>query len=132
LLRGLLDGDGHIAPDGAVELCLSDETLASDAFDLILSLGYKAVMTPSRAGYAGKDCGSRWRITWSPRDNPFGMPRKRERVPEGRRQASRVRHRYIVACELVDTVPVRCITVDSQSALYLAGRQLICDSLNLI
>lgn len=42
-----------------------------------------------------------------------------------RAQANRTMHRYIVACDPVPSVPVRCIAVDSPSHLFLAGRTMI-------
>jgi hypothetical protein len=46
-------------------------------------------------------------------------PRKLERLPTS------AQFHYITACDLVPTVPARCIAVDSPSHLYLAGRSMI-------
>ena len=56
--------------------------------------------------------------------NPFKMKRKVERVFDSVKP-SEVNRRRIIGVRLVDTRPVRCITVDSPSSLFLAGKSMI-------
>lgn len=51
------------------------------------------------------------------------LQRERARQPLPPRRTARLR--YIVACEPVASVPVRCIGVDTPSHLYLAGESMI-------
>ena len=125
LLAGLMDADGSASKSGYVELCLTNERLATDSFELVVSLGFKPVMAKSVARLRGKDCGSRWRITWTARTPVFRLLRKQSRLdgrPTHREQGG---HRSIVSVEPVPSVPVRCITVDSPSSLYLVGKTMI-------
>lgn len=125
LLRGLMDADGSASEGGHVELMLTDERLAADAHELVVSLGFKPVMAESDATLHGRVVGRRWRITWTPRVSVFRLARKSAMTRVGAAQENRTRHRYIVEVAEVPTVPVRCITVDSPSHLFLAGRSMI-------
>ena len=129
LLAGLMDSDGHASQSGHVEFCSTNRILATQVMELIISLGHNAVMLESPAMLNGVDCGPRWRITWTPmHDRIFRMSRKKDRLrlPEKTgKQCFRRHHRHIVSVDPVDSVPVRCITVDSPSSLFLCSRAMI-------
>lgn len=125
LLQGLMDTDGSIAPRGHVEFCSTTRNLAEAVYELAVSLGEKPAMSEGDAVLAGRVCGRRWRVRWTATRLVFRLARKRARLRTGTRQQNRTRHRYIVAVESVDSVPVRCLTVDSPSHLFLAGRQMV-------
>lgn len=128
LLAGLLDTDGYVAPGSKCELTLCNETLANDAFDLILGLGIKATIAESDAVIDGRVVGRRWRIIfrlYEEHQVPLQVEFKSSRVePEGA-QAGRQKHRMITSIERIENRPMRCIAVDSPSHLYLIGRTLI-------
>ena len=126
LLAGLLDSDGHASPGGHVEFSSIDRRLAESVLELAISLGWRATMQAGRATLNGRDCGPKYRVIWTPRRSPFSTPRKSAPFdrPE-RAQRTRTTHRRIIAIEPVPSVPVRCITVDSPSHLYLAGHSMI-------
>ncbi|MGL5911602.1 MAG: LAGLIDADG family homing endonuclease, partial [Phycicoccus sp.] len=126
LLRGLMDSDGYASPS-SVEFCSTDLDLAAAVLQLARSLGERPTIAESRATLRGEDHGPRWRVSWRPaRHNPFALARKASRVPmKHGRQASRLFHRMIVAVEPIEPRPMRCITVDHESHLYLAGEGLI-------
>lgn len=125
LLAGLMDTDGHAAADGTVEFTSTIEQLALDVFELAVSLGFKPRTYAGRATLHGRDIGPKWRVCWTPRVDVFRLMRKRALLRPQRAQANRTAHRYVVAVDKIDNVPMRCITVDSPSHLYLAGRQMI-------
>lgn len=125
LLAGLMDGDGHAHKDGSVEITQVREGLSVDIHELAISLGFKAKMLEGRATIAGVDKGPKWRVYWTPRVPVFDLPRKAALLRAGRSQATRTTHRHIVSVEPVESVPVRCITVDSPSSLYLTGRSMV-------
>lgn len=125
LLAGLMDTDGCAAPGGHVEFCGTRERLCRDVFELAVSLGFKPSWVEGRATLGGRDCGPKYRVLWTPHEPVFRLPRKLARQHTGKAQAARTRRRYIVAVEPIPSVPVRCITVDSPTRLYLAGRAMI-------
>jgi DNA segregation ATPase FtsK/SpoIIIE-like protein len=123
LLAGLLDTDGTVSRRGAVELALTNERLAREAFELIIGLGYQATMGTKSVRGRRKESPTCYRIRFTPGDKVFRLTRKLSRqVSQGRSSTSR---RYIVDVRPVPSVPVRCIEVDSPSHLYLASRACI-------
>ncbi len=127
LLQGLMDTDGTIAVGGQCELTLCCGRLADDAVQLIRSLGLKPTRKTSASRLHGRDVGIRHRIQfWAYSDKPvFRLERKFAR--QKTRPASRPisEGRMIVACDLVESVPVKCISVDSPSHMFLAGEHLV-------
>jgi replicative DNA helicase len=109
LLHGVLDVDGRVTDgDGTVELCLDDRSLLMQLRELVCSLGH----------------------------SPGPIRQRSTRRPDGRQAVShvfrwkpvgdgRLARRSIVAIRPVVSVPVRCITVDAPSHLYLAGESMI-------
>jgi predicted phage terminase large subunit-like protein len=125
LLQGLMDTDGF-QDKKAAEFCNTNKLIADAVYELAVSLGEKPVFKTSRAMLYGKDCGEKYRITWRwSRFNPFMMERKRSRLNEPKEQSFKHGHRMIVQVEQIETRTVRCITVDSPSRLYLAGKGMI-------
>lgn len=126
LLHGLFDTDGYYDPrTGSAEFCSINKRLAEEARELCLTLGFKAVIYEGRATLDGRDCGPKFRVCFTAHVPLFRLPRKLSLQRKAGKQAERARRRYIVAVEPVASVPVRCITVDSPSRLYLAGRAMI-------
>ncbi|HET7486495.1 MAG TPA: hypothetical protein VFJ85_01105 [Acidimicrobiales bacterium] len=125
LLQGLMDTDGTIGTGGSCELSLTNRRLAHDALELIVGLGMKATMAVGRAQLAGRVCGPRYRIAFTPRQVVFRLARKRERQRVARRRTAVLSRRYIVDVRPVPSAPVRCIAVDSHSRLFLAGASCI-------
>lgn len=125
LMAGLMDTDGHVAPDGTVEYTSTVEALAEGVRELAVSLGWKPRVYAGRAMMYGQDCGPKWRVCWSPREPVFRLTRKANRLRTFPERGWRTRHRFIVSVEPIGSVPMRCITVDAPSRLYLAGRQMV-------
>ena len=126
LLAGLIDSDGHCALEsGCVEFCSKDRVLADAVSELAVSLSQKPVIGTGRAMLNGVDHGEKYRVTWRPTVQPFELPRKAAawRAPDG--QATRNQHRMIASIEPRPIEQVRCLTVDSPSRLYLAGRAMV-------
>jgi hypothetical protein len=120
LLQGLIDTDGYVDPDrGGIEFCTTVEALAEGVRELVFTLGSKATVRKGRATLNGVDHGPKYRVGFMLSDAAW-LPRKRERC----RDSSVAGVRYVSARQ-VESVPVRCITVDSPSHLYLAGRSLL-------
>lgn len=127
LLQGLMDTDGYASKEGQVEFTSVNSRLAADVMELARSLGYKPTMGVDRATLHGRDCGPKYRIrfgAWSDR-SPFRLSRKSNRLRHRPPTRPIAAGRMIVGCEPVDSVPVKCIAVNSLSRLYLAGRGMI-------
>lgn len=127
LLQGLMDTDGHTGKEnGRSELYTSDPELADQFFELIASLGLKPSFGEGRTTVDGKDYGSNYRISFRATNSvpPHKISRKLSNV-KYREDCSQVYRRRIESIEEVDTVPVRCIKVDSPNHLYLAGKNMI-------
>ena len=127
LLAGLLDTDGTVCVHGRVQFDSTTRLLAEGVRELVTSLGYRPTWQEHRAVLNGRDHGPSWRVSFTTADPVFHLRRK-ARAHERRSRAycaERNRHRYVVAAERIPSVPMRCITVDSPSQLYLAGRGMI-------
>jgi phage terminase large subunit GpA-like protein len=121
LFRGLMDTDGHITKKGYLEFCTISEKLSVDFMELAHSLGLK----PSRRLKKNVNA---YVITFAAYADQkvFSLKRKQARLKKRRDgRASESTRRRIIDISPVKSVPVRCITVDSKSHLYLAGRGMI-------
>lgn len=126
LLRGLMDTDGCVTATKNSHVCeftATDYTLAHDVHDLALTLGIKATIKTGRATIDGRDCGPKWRVTFTTDVRVFALPRKAER--QVRSSTRRARLRYITRVTRIESTPVRCIQVGRSDGLFLAGHNLI-------
>lgn len=125
LLQGLMDTDGSVyfthGESSRCEFTSVNERLARDVLALTRSLGIRSKLATGSAMLNGVDCGPRWRVTFSTGLPVFKLARKLTRIVEDRRE----RRVGVVGVEAVDPVATRCIAVDSDSATFLAGRDLI-------
>ena len=126
LLAGLLDSDGHCSLSaGHIEFTSKDRVLADGVVELARSLGQKPVLGLGRAMLNGRDCGEKYRVKWRSTYQPFVLPRKAAAWREPGAQRMRNQHRMIVRAEPIAPKPMRCITVDSPSSLFLAGEAMV-------
>jgi replicative DNA helicase len=126
LLAGLLDTHGTINPTGSCQITLTSERLAADVYELIVGLGYKCGRRTRRVKGRTVQTSTAHVLTFSAVEDVFKLPRKMITHKE-RRPASTVRigNRLIKMVRPVPTVPVRCVEVDNEDHLYLAGRSMI-------
>jgi phage terminase large subunit-like protein len=127
LLQGLMDTDGTVAKNGQCELTLCSSGLADDAVELIASLGFKPTRKIGEAKLNGRVVGHRHRVQFWAYDNQpvFRLRRKADRLRQRPPTRSISQGRMIVGCDPVPSVPVKCISVDSPSRMFLAGRTMI-------
>lgn len=128
LLRGLMDTDGFISKgQGQCEFVQKNRQIAYDVYALIASLGMRPRIMEKEAAIAGKSCGVVYRVLFHAyKDVPvFKLARKLERMRERPAQRSLQDYRQIVRCDKIESVPVRCIEVDSPDHCYLATRGFI-------
>lgn len=127
LLQGLMDTDGYVSKAGQCEFVTTRPILARHVLELVRSLGIKAALHECRALISGRDCGPKFRIIFVAfADTPvFALPRKKARQKDRPQCKARSTTRQIVKVEPVESVPVRCIQVDSPSRLFLAGESMV-------
>lgn len=123
LLAGLLDTDGSATSSGGVELTLCDPTLAADAVELVRSLGFRPSCEWSDATLNRRVVGRRCRIRFTP-DRPVFVLGRKQKLLKGSCHYRSI-SRYIESVEPVESVPVRCIQVDSDDGMFLAGESLV-------
>ena len=125
LLRGLMDTDGTISKSGNCEFTTILQRLAEDVRELVLSLGMKANVTVGRAMLNGRDCGHKYRIHFTPNFAVFAIKRKLERQVATMKPQCRGNRRYIRNVVPVPSVPVKCVSVDSSSRMFLCSDAMI-------
>jgi replicative DNA helicase len=126
LLAGLLDTDGTVAPSGVVQFAVTNQRLAEDARELIAGLGYRVRMTRKRVRGRSEASSTCFTLTFSTDDEVFRLERKKLVHKErGARGFTARGVRFITDVLPIESVPVRCIQVDADDHLFLAGRSFI-------
>lgn len=131
LLQGLMDTDGTVnRPNGTVTYTTILPGLAEDVRALAASLGYRVTTTSRIPTLDGKPQKRAYNVNFHPRgEGVFRLSRKASTLKACTVPAAldgvRTNHRYIRAISPVESRPVRCITVDSERSLYLAGRDFV-------
>lgn len=127
LLAGLMDADGTVMPTGNLQYTTTSRRLASDVAELVVSLGYRCGWSQKRVRGRTAETSIAYTLTFTTVDEVFRLERKRisHRERSRTRSTSRTGSRYVVAVRPVASVPVRCVTVDNDDHLYLAGRSMI-------
>jgi replicative DNA helicase len=126
LLAGLLDTDGTVAPTGLVQFTSTNEGLADDVRELVVSLGYRCSVSRRTVRGRRPDSSIAYTVSFSTDDVVFWLERKRLLHKERSvRQFTRRNSRFITAVRPTSSVPVRCIQVAASDHLYLAGSSMI-------
>ncbi|MGN6243677.1 MAG: replicative DNA helicase [Motilibacteraceae bacterium] len=126
LLAGLLDTDGTVAPSGCVQFGVTSERLAQDVYELIVSLGYRCGWSRKTVKGRTPESSVCHTLTFSTDDDLFRLERKRLLHKDRRaRTFQRRNSRFITKVVPIDSVPVRCVEVDNEEHLYLAGRSMV-------
>src|ERR671912_1336584 len=126
LLAGLLDTDGTVAPSGVVQFGVTNRRLAEDARELVASLGYRVRMSTKRVRGRTEDSSTCYTLTFSTDDEVFKLERKKLLHKErGARSVTARGSRFVTDVRPVASVPARCIQVDAEDTLFLAGRSFI-------
>ena len=123
LLQGLLDTDGCCGKDGTVNFDNINEQLIDGVMELVASLGIRATKTEGIAKLNGRYISRRWRVAFTTSKRVFHLERKARRLIAA--DGMFTKWRYIIGCEEIESVPTKCISVDSPTRQFLAGRQMI-------
>lgn len=127
LLAGLLDTDGTVvAGVGSCQFAVTNKRLADSVYELVVSLGYRCGRTTKRVKGRTEASSTCYILNFSTTDDVFWLERKRLRHAQERpANTARIGRRYVTAVRRVESVPVRCVQVDNDSHLYLAGGSMI-------
>lgn len=135
LLRGLMDTDGHINKKGHCTFYTINQGLANDFCELVTSLGLKPVLKKKKCrknntvrGRAFKTCGFVYVVSFKAyTEMPVAKLKRKVNnlISEQTGRPSETYQRRITSIIPVESLPVKCITVDSPNHLYLCGRQMI-------
>jgi len=118
LLQGLMDSDGHIEVNGRAGFTNINRAIIDGLGELLTSLGYRWNMRFDRTAAA-------WRIFFVPREEPvFQLTHKASRQST-RPQRRLGDYRQIVSVESVESVPVKCVGINTTDHLFLAGRRAV-------
>ena len=123
LLRGLMDTDGTCSKTGQCEFVQKCKVIAEQVVELCASLGIKAVMHSKHASCNGAPAGIVYRVQFytSKAHSCFYLSRKHNRLKD--HLAPRMSCKSIVSIEAIPNEASKCIAIDNDSHLYLAGRQ---------
>src|SRR5690606_31974063 len=127
LLAGLMDTDGTVVKGvGSCQFAVTNKRLADTVYELIVSLGYKCGRTTKRVAGRSEASSTCYILNFSTTDDVFRLERKRQLHAQERPvSAVRIGRRYVKAIRPIDSVPVRCVQVDNDEHLYLAGDSMI-------
>ena len=121
LLRGLMDSDGTITKNRGRAIYSSvRKNLAVGVYQIVSSLGEKAIIGKRTQTGFGKEVECYY-VSWQPTHCPVYLNRKVALVRDRKLST----YRSIVSIDKVDSVPTKCLAVDSESKTYLAGDAFI-------
>ena len=122
LLAGILDRAGIVNADGSIELSCHSRLLAKDVLELLCTLGLHPTALPGIG--SGDQPAVPTTLHIETAATLFRVPTK-DLLHKERSRALADRPRTIRSIRPVASVPVRCIEVDCQDHLYLAGRTMV-------
>jgi replicative DNA helicase len=126
LLAGLLDTDGTVTSGGCVQLTTTSEQLSRDMYELVVGLGYRCGVSRKTVRGRTVKSSTAFTLTFSADEDVFQMERKRLLHKELRQRLFQRRNsRFITDVRPIESVPVRCVEVDNDEHLYLAGESMI-------
>ena len=125
LLMGILDVVGDVDASGAIVVDTASRPLAQGIHELLATLGLSSGM--SAGPLRGRRRKATVRVTFTSDESVFRLHHKDVRHKElwARYAVGPAQQRFITAITPIPSVPVRCIEVDNDSHLYLAGRGMV-------
>lgn len=119
LIRGLMDSDGYIPKKGnTCQFYQKNEEFIDNVRFILSTLGVKSTKSVRMI----KEC-NYYTLTFTPYFNPFKLKRKYDRYNP--KFHPKLKRHYFVSINECDSVPVKCIQVDNEDHLFLAGETLI-------
>ena len=127
LLAGLMDTDGTVVRGvGSCQFAVTNERLAQDVYELVVSLGYRCGRTTKRVKGRSEGSATCYILNFSTTDDIFRLERKHLLHKQERPTSTvRIGRRYVTEVRPIPSVPVRCVQVDNAEHLYLAGESMV-------
>lgn len=132
LLKGLIDSDGYVSNTKYphVHFYNTNIDLVKQVHELVSSLGYKANYREYTPKLKGIECKKAAKVVFYPRENVCNLSFKLNKIKykENKKAESVCRNRWLYIKKIKKmkkSVPVRCITVDSNDSLFLIGKTFI-------
>ena len=125
LIQGLMDSDGHITKQGICEITFKNKKLIDGLKELLCSIGIKTKIHEcyKKATNTNQELTLYYRLSFTTNLPVFRLQRHLDRLPQ---QVRPTQHRrYIESIKKVESVPTQCITVDSDSHLFLCTDDFI-------
>lgn len=125
LLKGLMDTDGYCAKSNhQCEFCQKRERFTDQFRELLSSLGIVSSKREKKIRINGKICTAYSVLFFVDKEHScFKLKRKHEQLKDNLNK--RMEWRSIIDIQKVDSVPCKCIAIDSEDKLYLATRNYI-------
>lgn len=122
LLQGLMDTDGTISKSGQCSFAQSNRSIIDQVCELLSSLGIKNSVRERQVKCKGERFQS-WEIQFfASIDTPvFRLKRKLKR--QKKCLADRMKNKSIVNIKSIGNAPSKCIYVDNENHLFLAGKK---------
>jgi hypothetical protein len=121
LLRGLMDTDGSLKPHTrSFEFYQKNYELVMQVVELLSSMGIKSRIRVKEI----KGC-LYHTVSFTTTERVFNLPRKYNLINNDRLLRPQDKRIYIQKIEKVNSVPVACISVDSDNHLFLCGKTFI-------
>ena len=123
LLRGFMDTDGYFNPGrNRFVMGTTQEWQANDIAKLVSTFGVKPTIIECT-----KVCGDKkfqgWDTCFYMEENPFLI--RNQNIKFKLKTKSYYKFRNIISVEKIDTVPTKCLAVESDAHTYLAGYNMI-------
>jgi replicative DNA helicase len=126
LLAGLMDTDGTVTTTGNLQFSGTNERLANDAHELVVSLGHRCTITRKRVRGRTEASSTCFTLNWTTDERVFRLQRKHLVHKERTRSTpTRTGQRWMTSVTPVPSVPVRCVEVDNDDHLYLATHSMV-------
>lgn len=121
LLRGYMDGDGYYNKSrNRFVMSTTNIRQAKDIQTLVSSLGFKCIIIPYKFSGFGKSNRQGYSINFTMNTNPFLSRNKKISTIN-----LKYNFNYIKSIEKVETVPTKCLAVESKEKTYLTTRAFI-------
>lgn len=124
LVRGLMDTDGCAEKStGWCTFINTNKAIASGLLELLGTLGIKASITEGKASLGGNDYGAVYAVKFTTSVEVFNLQYKLNRQRKAINKTTQ--WSSIVSAEPVESVPVKCIEVDSPDHMFLVTDHFI-------
>lgn len=124
LLRGLMDSDGYINKKGTCTFYSTSIQLINDVRELVNSLGISTNITHKIGKIKQQTFKKCYKLTFTTSKKVFKLDFKNSRLPI-EETSRRNKYIYIKNIEPVESVPMKCLTIEHPEQMYLVGKTFI-------